>query len=212
MSGKQTPLATIYFATACLTLLSVGKMGASENYFLEVIAVSCVLCGLWLRQCFEQTRNDSRIAVTAVSLLAVHAFQAGPSMMFRTPTDEDRILRDRISAEVRRLAPDTIWTEDASLAVVNGAVPVADTFSATQLAKASLWDQSMVLGAFENGQIPLVILDGGMFGRPRTGHRQRMTEEIHHALNAHYRIHRKFQWGRFELRVPKKADAPASLR
>lgn len=62
-------LAALYFVFALATSVSAGKLGANSNYFLELIAATCLCAGLAFQEWRE--RHPLPLAVAAIALAAV---------------------------------------------------------------------------------------------------------------------------------------------
>ncbi|NIN66549.1 MAG: hypothetical protein GTO63_18055 [Anaerolineae bacterium] len=122
-------LPILYFATSALMTMAVGRAGASSNYFLELIAVTLILCGvLWSE--LEKRGTYAALAVPAILLLQLVWFKAFPLTPLATyydplpsfgytPQAADWLAGQKIDQYVRN-AEGEILTEGGGFALRNG--------------------------------------------------------------------------------------------
>jgi hypothetical protein len=156
LSSKKSSLFVFYFVIALITSIAAGKTGSGINYFIELIATSCVLFGFFVE---EINQKLSRSQIPQIFIATVLAIQFIPNPhFFRTYTyTQDLKYGEKISNYVKQ-SSGRILTEDAGFAVLNGRVPITQPFDVTQLSKNGLWDQSVLLNALRDKSISLSIL------------------------------------------------------
>lgn len=156
LSTKKLSLFLFYFIFALITSITVGKTGSGVNYFMEVIAISCVLFGFMVEEINRKLRQDSIFQILVAAILAVQ-FVPNVHYLYIYSNIQDVKFGRKITDYVRQSTGD-ILTEDAGFAVLNGKVPVTEPFMAAQFSKNGLWDQSQLLNRLRNKNFSLAIL------------------------------------------------------
>ncbi len=155
LSRRRYSIFHLYFFAAALSLITAGKAGADINYFMELVAVSCVLFGLLFGELVLKFRKETSLQVAMISVLAVQL--TGDLRLPAMPSQSAIDDVERVSAYIVN-SDGKILTDEAGLAVLNGVVPAIEPFMLTQLARRGMWDQSALLDDLREKSFSLVIL------------------------------------------------------
>jgi hypothetical protein len=87
LARRRLSLPVVYFAAIALLTVTVGRAGASSNYFLELIAASLILCGLFWGELSQREGYSSMVVPVAlvVQLLWFWAFPHSPLGVYYQP-------------------------------------------------------------------------------------------------------------------------------
>lgn len=192
-----------YAVTLLATLVFAGRVGAWENYFFEVIVVTCVLAGCVVAS--QQSTFDSqqplvlrRIALPLLLLLQLALYI--PEHDPRTAADlvaQDYSANQQLAALLTQMSG-TIVSEDMGALVTSGKPVAYYTFQYSSLARSGKWDQSWELNGLRDGMFPLVILEQGT--REDVDHYRRFTREFVSALDRYYQT--SLVIGKYEIYRP----------
>lgn len=153
VSKKKLSLFVIYFIISALVAVSAGKIGSNINYFIELIAVSCILSGMFLGKLRFKTKKESLASILVMTLLLIQLVLFAPM-----PYVYDRSTGQKISSYILN-TNGSILSEDAGFVVINNRDLLIEMFMATQLEKQGLWDQSTFVGDLQNKKFSLIILE-----------------------------------------------------
>lgn len=170
LSRKENSLIVDYFIVSGLVALTVGKVGSSVNYFLEVIAASCILTGLLIGHLRHQDyralpgspRVVSMVPILLATLLLVQLAFADPP---HQPSAAELDASEKVSAYVRD-AIGMVISEDMGLLVLNGKRIYLQPWIMTQLAREGIWNQSGILGDIRERSFSLIILKFELHSTP----------------------------------------------
>ena len=153
---KKTGLFAYYFVASALIAVSVGRPGSHVNYFLELIAVCCILFGTLLSELQPQIKkgNLAGILVTVMLLLQLALFAHPPY----TKIAEDLRIGQEASTRIQS-SEGSVLSEDAGLVVINDKELLIEFFMATQMEKRGLWDQSNFVSDLQNKNFSLILLE-----------------------------------------------------
>jgi hypothetical protein len=190
-SAPGAPALAGFLAGAALSALSVGKLGSSINYFLE-LAAAMSLCFAAL---LALARGKPRL-LAAVALAG--AAQGLWSIRVTTheflPLQGERVERrgeiSRLAALVHETKGPVLADEESGLVVLDGRPLVLQAFEMTQLARAGVWDQAPLLASIRAGAFGLILVyepprDPGL---PRTRYTAEMLEAIREGYTLEGRI------------------------
>lgn len=126
-AARGRRLLGLFFAFACAGALLVGKVGSSQNYFLEAVAAGALLFALAIARSEGPLRRLLLVAAAAGPLLATTVPWARPlelrlnpfPAMGRTPAGDDRRAGDEVARAVAE-TPGEVLVEDAGFAVRAG--------------------------------------------------------------------------------------------
>jgi hypothetical protein len=185
--------------TGVATLLSIGKLGASSNYWLELTAVTAVCVGLVVDR-LATVRGPAPFgpagvaaAVLAALLMSVPAYQATALDAIRSqliglagPTRTQLRAASQLAQE-----PGDVLTDDPSLSVLAGKPIQFEFVIFTVLAEQGVWDEQPILEAVAARRFSVVVLTGPIDGPPRRLIEARWTEAVAHAIQAAYEFERE---------------------
>jgi hypothetical protein len=169
LKGKKPSLPLLYFGASALTTVSVGRMGASSNHFLELTAATLVLCGLYWGE-LAKRRDHASLVVPVVLLLQLIWFKVfpfsplaayytpAPSFGY-TPQSSDIRAGEEIDRYVRDVEGE-ILTEAGGFALRNGKELYANPLGLNALARRGLVDEALAKleDALAQRRFSLVIL------------------------------------------------------
>jgi hypothetical protein len=182
----------LYFLGTLLMLPSIGKVGASSNYWLELTAASSALIGLLASRL--PTRPGRRAATTDLGLammlvgallVAVPGYQALSHDLRRVlPAGGGRAVHAQIQlAPLLAAEPGDVLTDEPALAIAAGK-PVVFEFVVFQLlADQHVWDERPILEAIAARRFALVVLGSPLDAPPEQANGSAAVRE---ALRASY--------------------------
>lgn len=173
--GGVGRILVFYLALTGLSTVTLGKIGADTNYFLEFVAAVCLAAGLFLeRGLLSGGVGGWRRAglMTALVILAVC------SAAFIRPLKEwDWVPWDRTEAaphpfdpitELIRRTEGPVLAENNGLLLAAGKPIVYETYEFAQLAYAGVWDERKILDKLDRKEFPLIILETNLWRVART--------------------------------------------
>jgi len=186
---RSWPLLGPYLVGAVLSTLTVGKVGSSINYLLELSAALSLVAGAtiaWSRQ-----RPWLRSAI-----LVVLALQTGMLMQatLREPVErlkwrlapakdsQSRVFRD-LEWTVARADGPILADEFMGLMTLQRRPLYIQPFEVTQLANAGLWDQTPLLDSIRRQEFPAILIYYAL-GYPV--YQERWTPEMLSAITQYY--------------------------
>jgi hypothetical protein len=184
-----------YFVlSGIVTLATVGKIGASSNYWLELTAATSVLIGVLAARVSEPSAAPAAFAsaglaglVLASLLACIPAYQATmnqtASIAIGGPPAD---IADRLQAAAfvaDEAGP--VLTDDPDLALQAGK-PVEFELIYTLLALQGVWDEAPVLNPIRARQFGLVVLEEPLDAPPRPLLSMHLTDSVRDALQDAY--------------------------
>ncbi|MGI9147460.1 MAG: hypothetical protein ACR2IK_13040 [Chloroflexota bacterium] len=186
----------IYFLVSGLeALATIGKLGASSNYWLELTAATGVLIGILASRLAEPT--DPRAAFTSTGLAglilaslltSVPAYQATVSQALEGRVDSATggVPPQLAVASLVAAEPGRVLTDDPGLALLAGKRVEFEFVIFTILAAQGVWDEHPILEAIAARQFGLVVLEESLDEPPRPLISARYTSRVRDALQAAY--------------------------
>jgi hypothetical protein len=186
----------VYFLFSALeALLTIGKLGASSNYWLELTAATSVLIGILAVRLTEPgearlpfTSTGLASLVLASLLTSVPAYQAtvAQAVDLFVARSNGRLPPQVEFAQVVAAEPGAVLTDDPSLAVLAGKPVEFEFIIFTILAAQGVWDETPILDAISARRFNLVVLTESLDVPPRPLISARLTENVRTALEAAY--------------------------
>jgi hypothetical protein len=157
---KRIFLLSIYLLITLLSIISIGRVGASSNYLLELLVICCIFIAILLKEvCLHIKKGDIfGIAVVTLLLLQSISFLGDRQTYIYGPTSEDHEVQQKISILIEN-SKGTVLTEDAGMSIINGKDLVIEWFMDTQLSLQGLWDQTAFVESIKNRQYSVIILE-----------------------------------------------------
>lgn len=168
-------------ASLVLALVTIGKTGAGESYFLGAIAATSVLAAVRVAHLLERDRLSVEIGLAVAlfcqALLLAHGPVSevigwlpdrGPQagLLGRAPSAQDMQTGQQLTEMVRR-APGLALSEDASFVVVAGKPLIGATPpSLRNLYHAGLWDPAPLVADLRTHRYAIVVLDAELYPEP----------------------------------------------
>jgi hypothetical protein len=180
--------------TGLVTLVSVGKEGASSNYWFELTAATAICLALVVRRVATARQPGPfgaaglAAGVLAALLIGLPAYQAtareglrarllGPSAAERGQLG----LAGRIAQE-----PGDVLTDEPSLSVLAGKPLQFEFVVFNLLARHGLWDERPILDAIAQRRFSLVVLTSPIDGPPKREIESRWTDSVAQAIQEAY--------------------------
>lgn len=180
---------SLWFLLASAQLVSIGKLGAADNYFIEWMCISTVPIGMVVSLAWERAAIGDKVvrfagwAELLLSLaLAAHALHRPLSS--NRAVDDLNVIADRVHlVNLIRENPKPSLSEDMVLLLRAGrAVPIEPAIFA-ELTATGVWDQRPFLKLVEDHAFGLIILqDQGVQDQVDA----RFTSEVAHAIQNSY--------------------------
>ncbi|MDQ6672795.1 MAG: hypothetical protein M3069_18970 [Chloroflexota bacterium] len=186
----------VYFIVSGLVdLATVGKLGASSNYWLELTAATGVLIGIVSIRLTERVDAPALFTSTGLAgvvlaslIMGVPAYQATVSQALdlhfggvAAGVAPQLELAPLVASE-----PGRVLTDDPGLAVLAGKRVEFEFVIFTILAAQGVWDERPILDAIGAKQFGLVVLEESLDEPPRPLISARYTPLVRAALQAAY--------------------------
>lgn len=192
----EARIRVIWFATALLTSLTVGKPGSSANHYLELLFVAALLAGAGLQQIrlplrwpTPGLRNPHAIAVAFIALQLLVTAASGPlqtSIAVLSDRHEEASLVNFLQS-----TQGPILSENAGAALLAGHDVVFEPRTFLELHRAGRWDDSVLVAQIQAHAYGAIVLEDFPPGAVRTlGFR--FTPNVWDALNDNYVPAHKF--------------------
>ena len=185
----------MYFVLSGLVALAtIGKIGASSNYWLELTAATSVLTGVLA------VRVSDASAPRAVFNSAGLASLVFASLLTCVPAYQTS-MNQAVAAAINGRSADTAGRFDAAAVIANEPGPVLTDdpdvavlarkrvqfeLIYTLLATEGVWDEQPILKVIRERQFALVALQEPLDAPPRPLISRRLTENVRHALQDAY--------------------------
>ena len=205
----------LYFLGSLLMLPSLGKVGASSNYWLELTAATAALVAVLATRLPFRAGERAAFSRAGLAVLllcsllvtmpgyqavvgeALHVLPAGGTGAIKAQADAAPFVAAQSGA---------VLTDEPGLAVAAG-VPVNFEFRIFQLlADGGLWDERPILEAIESRHFDLVVVTRSLDGSP-VGGDIRWSTRVRDALRDHYDP--AGQRDGYHLYLPRRAAAAA---
>ncbi len=205
-SRAANAVLSFYVITVFLVALTVGKIGSSYNYFIEVVAassiifavVSVMLVSETLRR-FSTHMADAFVPVSclAILLLAANILSLQSFLLPVGGYEKAELHAGRVATvleEVKEVSGNVL-SEDMTLLALSGKPILFQPFIATQLSNQGTLELEPIHDAIEDKAFPLIILlqradKNRTYGRYRF-HRSMMT-----AVTSNYILTKRVRHGR----------------
>ena len=179
------PLFVFYLIGGVLSALTVGKIGANVNYFLELSAALSLVAGLFI---FWSRGHAWREA----ALLVLLVLQTGLLMQaslerhvtFLTFRRQEAPALQALAAMVAEADGPVLADEHMGLLTTQERPLYLQPFEVTQLATTGRWDQSGLLSRIRNQEFPLILIFQPPFSSLQE---DRWTPEMLAAIEQNYR-------------------------
>jgi hypothetical protein len=190
-------LLTVQVLVASATLIALGKMGATTNYFIESMGLWSVLTGIAFGLALEpilrvpRTGGWERSRVPAVvlpiALIGQVALAPSPPMAIFGDAQRDR----ELAGLVRLIhdAPKPVLSEDMALLLRAGKEVPLEPLMFTELAEIGVWDQRPYIEMIDTNAFQFVLLTRNLSRYYEDlGREHRFSRAVLDAIGAHYPI------------------------
>ncbi len=168
-----------YAVLAALSTVTLGKIGADINYFLEPSAAICILGGVFAGAAVKHRGPVFGALLAAALLQTIPLAELGKGVRFSGPKTPEL---DRITAWIRQ-TDGPVFAENMGLLIAAGKPVVYAPFEFTQLADAGVWDENKVLSKLERREFAAVILETNLWKIARSS---RFTPAFVSRVRTHY--------------------------
>jgi hypothetical protein len=169
VARRRPSLPVTYFVASGLLTLSVGRAGASSNYFLELIGAALILCGLWWGELSRRPGYTSAVvpALLLVQMLWFRAFALSPLEIYYHPLPSFGYTPDLADVQSCQQIDDyvkqaggEILTEGGGFALRDGKELYGSPWMLSMLERTGLVDQGLLAleSALQEHRFSLVIL------------------------------------------------------
>ena len=195
--GPERVWRTYFVVSAAQAVATIGKLGASSNYWLELTAATAVLIGILDRRLAGP--SEARAPVTSIGLAGVtlaSLLMGVPAYQATVSEAVELHLRGAIGGIGAQLevAPTVaaeagaVLTDDPGLAILAGKRVEFESVIFTILAAQGEWDETPILDAIGSRRFGLVVLQESLDEPPRPLIAARWTERVRDALRANYAL------------------------
>lgn len=190
-----------FFFAVILAAATISKVGAYDNYFLEMDVVMCPLSGLFLgwllRRDSFQPRSRHLLLEVVVVLLFI-AQTAGTWAMFRRMVEaytNPPIDYSPQVVEYLKTLPGPVYSEDMVLLMQAGKEVPAEPAIITTLAMDGKWNESGFVGRIQRGEFDAIII------RHTLQNDYRFSKAVQAAIKEYY--YRTSDIGTFQIYLPQ---------
>lgn len=180
-------LVALYLSGTFLSALTIGKVGSSLNYFLELAASTAILGALAI----SHGKNDAhawRRRAAAIALGLQIAWMVGVSVLRPESMDAKLAMRAEFESLRQVLAAEpgeVLADETMGMLPVTGHAILLQPFEMTQLSRQGIWDQSRLVTDLRAARFALILINDGP-RTPESWTRERWTPEMLAAIHARY--------------------------
>jgi len=180
-------LVAAYLAGAALVTFTVGKIGSSENHFMELCAALSLAAGClaaWTRK--APGHSVVKVVVMAALGLQFLGMTAFTVNHYMTDLNARRAEAAQL-AELARLVRDTpgitLADERMDMIILAGKPLMFQSFDMSQLSRVGKWEQKGFLQAIEQKKFAMILIH---YFSHWDGHKERWTPEMLDAIYANY--------------------------
>jgi hypothetical protein len=159
-----------FLAGSIFSSLTVGKVGSSVNYFLELIAALAILSSLALHSLSAQKpfiKNLFYLAITCQLIwLVAGAFFVHQSTISDHWAQLDRYRQLEAQIQAASLTGPVLTDDYLGLVVASGQPIYYQPFEYGQLYHAGLWDPQEMAHAIRSGRFSLILIGGDTLDKP----------------------------------------------
>lgn len=192
MSGERVWRA-YFLLSAALTLATIGKIGASSNYWLEVTLATAVLTGIVASRISRESMaavpfRPAGLAagVLASLLMAVPAYQANVTAVVERYFAPEKVLWQLPVASHIASQPGELLTDDPGLALLAGKSIEFESIIFTILATQGIWDEQPILNAVRSRRFTQIVLTMSLDSPQEPPIAARWTETVRQAMRESY--------------------------
>ncbi len=191
---RRAPAERLWRAYLVLTLLqtlvSVGKIGASSNYWLEWSAAAAAAIAIVAARLAEERPDAGQWFVRGLVgalLIALPGYQAVASEAVllhttgETPSLDGQVQLTHTMAQ----EPGTVMTDEPGVAIAAGK-PIEFEPIFTLLAEEGIWDQTPILTAIHEQRFDLIVLTESLTAPHPPFESERITLAVRNAIAADY--------------------------
>jgi hypothetical protein len=181
----------VYLVLSLLqTLVSVGKIGASSNYWLEWSAAAAAAIAIVAARLAEERPDAGQWFVRGLVgalLIALPGYQAVASEAVllhttgETPSLDGQVQLTHTMAQ----EPGTVMTDEPGVAIAAGK-PIEFEPIFTLLAEEGIWDQTPILTAIHEQRFDLIVLTESLTAPHPPFENERITLAVRNAIAADY--------------------------
>ncbi|HID87462.1 MAG TPA: hypothetical protein EYP55_08820, partial [Anaerolineae bacterium] len=158
---SASPLPSLFFLGGFLSALTIGKVGADINYFLELLAALSLVTGAAVAR-WRRSSRDSWARPILLALLALQMLWLLQFARFYTHGVELRIQMrpelEKLERLVEEEAGPILADEYMGLLVMNEREVLLRPFHFTQLARQGRWDQSRLVADMRARRFSLILV------------------------------------------------------
>ncbi|MBV9581088.1 MAG: hypothetical protein JO057_21110 [Chloroflexi bacterium] len=185
----------MYFVVSGLVALAtVGKLGASSNYWLELTAATSVLIGVLAVRLASATHRAPFTSAGLAGLLLASLLTCVPAYQLTVSQAATALLNGPPQATTQRLQaaayvanePGALLTDDPNLAVLAGKRVEFEAIVFTLLAAQGTWDEAPILDAIQARQFGLVALTESLDAPQEPLIARRLSDNVRAVLRQAY--------------------------
>jgi hypothetical protein len=198
-------IVAVYFLfTALIAAATICKQGASDNYFLEMDVVACLLSGLFVAWLARRVSFHPRRALVLLQIVVVFILLVQTAVNWRTLNiTANRFMHppaDRSADVVNYLktVPDPVYSEDMVVLMHAGREIPAEPAIITALADDGKWDESGFVARIRNGEFRAIVVRWSLTNRGR------FTKGVADAVEERYYLTNDLE--PFKLYLPKQQE------
>jgi hypothetical protein len=192
--GAERLWRTYFLLSGLIALATVGKIGASSNYWLELTAATSVLIGILAARVSEPSAVRAAFAsaglaglVLASLLTCIPAYQAtmaqATAMAMSGPSADSARRIEAAALVANETGP--VFTDDPDLALLAGK-RVEFELIYTLLAVQHIWEETPILTPIRERRFKLVVVEEPLDAPQRPLTSQHFTDNVRSALQEAY--------------------------
>jgi len=179
---KKKRIISLYFISAFLVQLTVGKVGSMLNYLIEPVCIMGIIAGILVGEALKKRNQIALVGVSLLILLQLANYYYGPNTLsWGWKPSPPPIALDNYVEETDGL----ILAENLGILPAHNRDIYFDPFIFTQLYYQGMWDQSKIVEEIREKKFDLIMLEFSLY-YDHWSDSDRWTKEMKQAMYENY--------------------------
>jgi hypothetical protein len=179
---KKKRIISLYFISAFLVQLTVGKVGSMLNYLIEPVCIMGIIAGILVGEALKKRNQIALVGVSLLILFQLANYYYGPNTLsWGWKPSPPPIALDNYVEETDGL----ILAENLGILPAHNRDIYFDPFIFTQLYYQGMWDQSKIVEEIREKKFDLIMLEFSLY-YDHWSDSDRWTKEMKQAMYENY--------------------------